>query len=99
MREICSELHQLMDRLPHYHFPFDQAELPQNGIYILFEKGEMAHGTNRIVRVGTHNGQNRLIQRLEEHFINENKDRVYSAKILDARCLTRMETHFLHNGN
>jgi hypothetical protein len=95
MREICSELHQLMDRLPHYHFPFDQAELPQNGIYILFEKGEMAHGTNRIVRVGTHNGQNRLIQRLEEHFINENKDRSIFRKNIGRAMLNQNGDSFL----
>ena len=35
MIEVCPELHRLLDHLPHNHFPFDDALIPLNGIYIL----------------------------------------------------------------
>ena len=53
-----------------FTFPFDKQEIPENGIYILFEKGEFAHSTNRIVRIGTHTGDNQLRSRLFQHFLN-----------------------------
>lgn len=79
MNEECQMLHELANRLKRYDFSkpdnFNKNELPKNGIYILFEKGELGHGYDRIVRIGTHNGQNRLYSRIKEHFIKENKDR------------------------
>jgi hypothetical protein len=49
---LCEALHSWANTLRAFHFPFDETSIPLNGIYILFEKGETAHGTNRIVRVG-----------------------------------------------
>jgi len=72
---VCEALHAWANALPALHFPFDETNIPLNGIYILFEKGETAHGTNRIVRVGTHTGDNQLRSRLRQHFLVENKDR------------------------
>ncbi|HHW03014.1 MAG TPA: hypothetical protein GXX35_09410 [Thermoanaerobacterales bacterium] len=46
----------------------------KNGIYIMFEKGESYHGMDRIVRVGTHSGQDRLLKRLRDHFLEEDAD-------------------------
>ena len=51
MSEICHRIHVLFSKLPELEFPFDSSMIPRNGIYILFEKGEVAHGTDRIVRV------------------------------------------------
>lgn len=75
MKNYCDELHQLCANLPRYKYPFKDAAFPQNGIYIVFEDGETAHGTDRIVRVGTHTGHNNLKARLSEHFYTERKDR------------------------
>ena len=72
---FCNELHKLYSKLPRYKYPFDISTLPKNGIYIVFENGEKAHSTDRIVRIGTHTGQNNLPVRLKEHFYNENKNR------------------------
>ena len=50
-------------------------QLPyQNGIYIMFEKLEGFGGMDRIVRLGTHRSQDRLKQRLKDHFMKENAD-------------------------
>lgn len=95
MSIICSELHRLLDGLHHNRFPFNEGSIPSNGIYFLFEEGETAHGTNRIVRVGTHRGQNRLASRLIEHFINENKDRSIFRKNIGRALLTKTDDPFL----
>jgi len=84
--KICHTIHQWFNgRKIHYYYQmynamekhslsqwFNEQEIPKNGIYILFEKGECAHFTDRIVRIGTHTGKNKLRSRLKEH-LNENK--------------------------
>jgi hypothetical protein len=75
MSQICEKLHRLFNALPRHRFSFDEHQIPHNGIYFLFEEGECAHGLDRIVRVGTHNGVNQLCSRLKQHFLQENKDR------------------------
>jgi hypothetical protein len=93
--DICHELHQAFNALPHHHFPFNVAKIPLNGIYILFEDGETAHGTNRIVRIGTHTGADKLPSRLKEHFIKENKDRSIFRKNIGRALLNKAGDPFL----
>ena len=71
----CEEIHNLFNNTKRLKFPFNEEEIPLNGIYILFEKNEFAHNLDRIVRVGTHTGDNQLRARLNQHFVKENKDR------------------------
>ena len=85
----CGDVHQHLAALPRYRFPFDVGDMPNNGIYILFEYGEHAHGTDRIVRIGTHRGQGQLPARLKEHFVNENKDRSIFRKNIGRALLHR----------
>ncbi|WP_341282217.1 hypothetical protein [Paenibacillus sp. FSL H8-0537] len=86
MNTVCSELHHFAWQLPRYSFTFDKKLIPQNGIYLLFEKGEPAHGGDRIVRIGAHTGVNQLRSRLMQHFTNEKKDRSIFRKNI-GRCL------------
>jgi hypothetical protein len=95
MIEVCPELHRILERLPHHQFPFDDALIPLNGIYILFEDGEKAHGTNRIVRIGTHTGKDQLRSRLKQHFILENKDRSIFRKNIGRALLNKEKDPFL----
>jgi hypothetical protein len=95
MSQICHQLHKLFNSLPIYNFPFDTKKITKNGIYILFEKGELSHGTNRIVRIGTHTGDNQLRSRLEQHFIQENKDRSIFRKNIGRTILNRENDPFL----
>ena len=90
VNEICHALHQHCGGLAAFSFPYDEALIPQNGIYVLFEDGEVAHGTGRIVRIGTHTGNNQLRSRLKQHFLNENKDRSIFRKNV-GRCLLKQE--------
>jgi hypothetical protein len=83
---VCTDLHAWANSLELFSFPYDESKIPQNGIYILFEKGETGHGGNRIVRIGTHTGENQLPSRLRQHFLASNKDRSIFRKNI-GRCL------------
>ncbi len=74
MSDLCARLHREFQQSPEFSFPFEDSAIPLNGIYALYEAGETAHGANRIVRVGTHTGNNQLQSRLKQHLI-----RVYKA--------------------
>lgn len=95
MSEICNTIHQWFNGMKKFTFPFDKQYIPENGIYILFEKGEFAHSTNRIVRIGTHTGQNQLRSRLLQHFLKENKDRSIFRKNIGRALLNKDNDSFL----
>lgn len=95
MSKNCNTIHQWFNKMKKFTFPFDKQEIPENGIYILFEKGEFAHSTNRIVRIGTHTGDNQLRSRLNQHFIKENKDRSIFRKNIGRALLNKDKDPFL----
>lgn len=95
MSKICNEIHEIFNELKEYSFPFNAKEIPKNGIYILFEKGEYFNGFKRIVRVGTHTGDNQLQSRLKQHFVKENKDRSIFRKNIGRALLNRENDSFL----
>lgn len=99
MSEFCATLHLLSNTRHRFRFPFDDHDLPLNGIYILFEVGEYAHGADRIVRVGTHTGDNRLRARLCEHYVKENKDRSIFRKNIGRALLSQAGDAFLEQWN
>lgn len=85
---MIKELHKIFNGLNRYSFPFKdkEKEIPENGIYIIFEKGELFDSFDRIVRVGTHTGDKQLRSRLKQHFVKENKNRSIFRKNI-GRCL------------
>ena len=95
MSDLCRKLHRLFEQRPHSRFPFVTERIPRNGIYVLFECGELAHDTERIVRVGTHTGDDQLGSRLEQHFFRENKDRSIFRKNIGRALLSRDHDPFL----
>ncbi len=94
-KEICGQLHNIFNRLNKFSFPFNEEEIPLNGIYVLFEKGEKAHNGNRIVRAGTHTGQGQLRSRLKQHFVQENKDRSIFRKNIGRAILNKDKDDFI----
>jgi len=96
---VCAKIHDLFNRMPRFRFPFDASLIPRNGIYILFEQGEIGHGTDRIVRVGSHRGNGQLRSRLKEHFVKENKDRSIFRKNIGRALLNRDQDPFLQQWN
>ncbi|MCX7419634.1 MAG: hypothetical protein NT013_08860 [Planctomycetia bacterium] len=95
VNNVCHALHQLVGGLPAFGFPYLESQIPQNGIYVLFEDGEFAHGTNRVVRIGSHTGNNQLRSRLKQHFLNEIKDRSIFRKNIGRCLLNRDHDPFL----
>lgn len=95
MSKHCKTLHQWFSGMKRFTFPFEEKKVPENGIYILFEKGEFAHSTDRIVRIGTHTGQNQLRSRLSQHFLKENKDRSIFRKNIGRALLNKDKDSFL----
>ena len=95
MSEACARIHVLFNQLERFRFPFDASRIPRNGIYVLFEAGERAHGVDRIVRVGTHTGDGQLRSRLQQHFWKENKDRSIFRKNIGRSLLNRDHDPFL----
>jgi len=96
MSKQCEEIHKLFNDMKRFYFPFDENEIPLNGIYILFEKGEKAHNSDRIVRIGTHTGKDQLRSRLKQHFVNENKDRSIFRKNIGRALLSKDKDKFLN---
>jgi len=72
MSDTCRWLHEILMDLPLVQHPFDVSELPDNGIYFLYEHGEIWGHTDdsrsRIVRIGTHKDGN-FKSRISEHFL------------------------------
>jgi hypothetical protein len=97
MKDISLELHKLFNRKKRFAFPFDQVghEIPYNGIYIMFEAGEKYTRLDRIVRVGTHTGNNQLHSRLKQHFVKENKNRSIFRKNIGRCILTKTKSSYL----
>jgi len=94
MSKECDKLHKILSDINKINFPFNDKDIPENGIYVLFEKGEEAHGTSRIVRIGTHTGNNQLASRLKQHFLNENKDRSIFRKNIGRALLSKNKDSF-----
>jgi hypothetical protein len=67
--EKCARMHTIFNSMKRLRFEISEiAGLGfKNGIYIIFEEGEEAHGGDRIVRVGTHKKHDRLQGRLNDH--------------------------------
>lgn len=95
MSKICNDIHKLFNSLTRFNFPFDETKIPKNGIYILFEKGEVGHNVDRIVRIGTHTGNNQLRSRLKQHFIKENKDRSIFRKNIGRAILNKNKDDYI----
>jgi hypothetical protein len=88
MNSIAFELNKFFSEQRRYVFPFHahKNEISRNGIYIIFEIGETYKNFDRIVRVGTHTGNNQLYSRLNQHFVKENKNRSIFRKNI-GRCI------------
>lgn len=65
-------LHMLFNDAPRFDWTRVREVPFKNGIYIMFEKGEFFEGLERVTRIGTHRGQNRLKARLRQHLKSGN---------------------------
>jgi len=99
LSKICHTIHKWFNGMKKHSYPFNKKEIPKNGIYILFERGELAHTKNRIVRIGTHTGNDQLRSRLSQHFLKENKDRSIFRKNIGRALLNKDNDPFIEQWN
>lgn len=97
MSSECKAVHRLINDHERHSFPFNESAIPTNGIYVLFQKAEVGHGQDRIVRIGTHTGANHLRSRLKQHFLTENKDRSIFRKNIGRALLNKRNDPFLEH--
>jgi len=91
----CLVLHELFNSAKRYNYD-EIDKIPfNNGIYIVFEKGEKYRNLERIVRVGTHDSPERLKGRLKNHFFDENKDGSIFRKNIGKAILNRRHDDYL----
>ncbi len=90
----CQHLHHTLLRLPRLRRE-DLARVSDNGIYVLFENGEPGHDGKRVVRVGTHRGQNNLPGRIRKHLYKTDKDRSIFRKHVGCCLLAKVGDPFL----
>jgi hypothetical protein len=69
VNEKCQRLHNIFNNIRPLFFTKSDIDSIKytNGIYIVFEKTEEAHGSKRIIRVGTHRELDNLKKRLHSH--------------------------------
>ncbi len=96
---ICSELHRELCKLEKYEVPsetdgrgafkFGDVDVPKNGMYFFFQKGEEGHNGDRIVRVGI-NKTKKLALRMSNHFRLDPLRSVFSTYLIHIYILYLM---------
>lgn len=88
-------LHRLFERLPRYEWR-DIDDIPfENGIYIVYERGETYRGFARVACVGAHTSPDRLKQRLKDHFEREDRNASIFRKHIGMALLNRAHDPYL----
>lgn len=95
MCSACQMVHEKIAVLPRFSGSFEECDVPDNGLYFVFEDGEKSHGLERIVRVGTHNGDGNLRSRIREHLYTSKKDRSVFRKHIGRCILAKRNDPFL----
>jgi hypothetical protein len=95
---ICDHLHKRVQGLRRFNFGDQSDDLPLDGVYFVFERGQQGHGGSRIVMIGSHRGNGKLAARLREH-TTQNKDRSIFRKQIGRALLNRNQDPFLADWN
>lgn len=68
--DLSKKIHELFNdsTIKNYSYPYNENSLPKNGIYILFEKGQMYNEYKRIVAVGGNTENDQLRTIINQHF-------------------------------
>lgn len=85
-----NKLTKLFNQSKRYKYPYEDSEISKNGIYIMFEKGETHSDFDRVVRIGSHTGKNRLLERIDEHYIgDDHRDSIFRNHL--GRCFLTID--------
>jgi len=86
---MYEKLHLWSNGLKRYKFSeISKLQDVKNGIYLVFEEGEKCGALNRIVRVGSHPGQNRFYNRLTDHFLEKQRKSIMRKHV--GRCFLNL---------
>ncbi len=88
-------LHRLFELLPRYEWRDIDAIPFEDGIAIVYERGETYRGYARVVHVGAHTAPGRLKQRLMDHFDRENRNASIFRKNIGKALLNRAKDPYL----
>jgi hypothetical protein len=88
-------LHRLFDRLRRYDWQGIDDIPFEDGVYIIYERGETYHGYARVVHVGAHTSPGRLKQRLMDHFQREDRNASILRKNIGKALLNRAKDPYL----
>jgi len=70
--QLTEELYRLINQLPRFNHLTPRERLPDNAVYLFFERGEVAlqpsGSVDRIVRVGAHQKNGNFRQRIRQHY-------------------------------
>ena len=92
-----SSIHKLFNKAKRYKFPFKK--IPQNGLFVLFEKGEKFRDTDRIVYLGSNIKKDRLPKMLNFIFKEGNRDNTSFRKNIGRALLKRNNTIYFKKFN
>jgi len=103
MTDLYSHIHKYFNNQMRYTFPYDGSELKRytdsNGLYVLFESGEKYNQLDRIVRIGSHDGVNRLVKRLRDHFLSSKQRNSIFRKHIGRCLLTKEKDDYINAWN
>ncbi len=81
LQKLVTAVHEWVAVLPRFDHSATRHEIPTNGLYFFFERGEVVscshRSIERIVRVGTHRSDGRLPRRVLQHFSGNRRGSVF----------------------
>lgn len=84
-QSLIESIYSLLEKLPMFDYSYEPKNLPKNGIYFFYEDGEKCdiNGviTDRIVRVGTHQADNRFRDRIRNHYRGDKNSSVFRTHV------------------
>jgi len=101
----CLKLHEILRRGKVFDFKSGDKfkdyletfkDFPRNGIYLMFEKGEIGHGGKRIVRIGI-NTEGTLINRLNGHINGAMRSSVFRRHLFRILGSEKAVTKYIKN--
>lgn len=77
----CKTLHEIIRKGKRFNFNNDKSTIPSNGVCIMFEKNEIAHGGERIVYIGINEKLDRLPKRINNHYKGTTRKSIFRKHI------------------
>ena len=98
-KSYSEKFHILFNSMKRYnHNNFDDIPFT-NGIYVILDKKEKYKSLDRVVRIGTHENDNKLIQRIKKHYKKGFKDSSFLRKNIGKSILSYNKHYYLYIWN